>query len=152
MKILRVLSTLSVVAGAALVTADPGAVGWPQWGGPRGDFTVATTDLAARWPEKGPSELWRRPLGGGYSGIVVQDGRAYTSFRRGGEEVVIALATQSGDTIWQDRYAAKAVSQQTPGPPVPLDRVIPGTARLGPGPCVRVGFRRPGHSRGGIQR
>lgn len=53
---------------------------WCRWGGPRGDFHVATADLAEKWPEAGPKKLWRRDLGDGYSSIAFEDGVLYTMY------------------------------------------------------------------------
>ena len=75
---------------------------WPQWGGPRGDFTVVAGDLAETWPASGPPRLWRRPLGKGYSSIVARDGKLYTMYRQGSREVIAALDAATGKTLWLD--------------------------------------------------
>ncbi len=83
------------------------AEGWPTWGGPRRDFTVATTGLANVWADAGPNRLWSRALGDGYSAIAEEHGTLYTAYRRGGDDdVVAALEAQSGKTIWETQYAA----------------------------------------------
>ncbi|UCG31709.1 MAG: hypothetical protein JSU68_08570, partial [Phycisphaerales bacterium] len=56
---------------------------WLQWGGPNGDFTVQTTGLADKWPADGPVQLWKRPLGDGYSSILCKSGRLFTAYRDG---------------------------------------------------------------------
>jgi outer membrane protein assembly factor BamB len=93
-----------------IVLAFGGSAGaqsdWPQWGGPRRDFTVAVTGLAGKWPEGGPRQLWRRPLGDGYSAIAVEGNRLYTMYRRGDDEVAIALDATTGKTIWEYSYTA----------------------------------------------
>ncbi len=104
---------------AILTLALPAAADWPQWGGPERNFTAATKGLAAAWPEGGPKRLWQRELGEGYSGLAVVDGRLYTLYREGGDEVVIAVAADSGKTVWQHRY------------PVPLEGL---NTEHGPGP------------------
>ena len=35
--------------------AEAGGPSWPQWGGPRGDFTVDDEGLAASWGPDGPA-------------------------------------------------------------------------------------------------
>lgn len=74
---------------------------WPQWGGPRRDFTIPTARLARTWPENGPRRLWERPLGEGFSAIAMKDGRLFTMYRRGDEEVAVALEAATGNTIWE---------------------------------------------------
>lgn len=83
-----------------------GGPSWTQWGGPAQDFRAASEGLAATWPEEGPPVLWRRALGDGYSGIVVEDGRLYTMYRDGSEESVVCLDAGTGETLWEQRYQA----------------------------------------------
>ena len=65
-----------------VVTAQTAAPeSWPQWGGPRRDFTSSATGLATAWPAGGPRRLWSRPLGEGHSAVSVADGRVFTMYR-----------------------------------------------------------------------
>lgn len=79
---------------------------WTQWGGPNRDFKVEAIDLSTEWGERGPTQVWKRNLGEGYSSIVVDDGILYTMYRRGDDEVVVALDAEDGKTIWEYAYAA----------------------------------------------
>ena len=83
---------------------------WPQWGGLRGDFNVKADGLAESWPVGGPPELWKRPLGDGFSGIVTDSGELFTAYRDGSDEVVVAMSADEGQTIWEHRYPARARS------------------------------------------
>ncbi|MCY4074355.1 MAG: PQQ-like beta-propeller repeat protein, partial [Acidobacteria bacterium] len=103
---------------------------WPGWGGPRRNFTSDAVGLADAWPEEGPAELWRRPLGGGHSSILVDGGRLFTQYRPpdGGaseagredpdawreEEVVVALDAATGRTLWEHRYPASLEGLDVP--------------------------------------
>ncbi len=115
-------ATFCVVTLAAALIGAPTVAGaqegdWRQWGGPRGDFTAASTGLAERWPEAGPTELWSRPLGTGHTAILVADGRLFTMYREsrgegGGapwtpRESVIALDAATGETQWEFAYDSK---------------------------------------------
>jgi outer membrane protein assembly factor BamB len=73
---LLLAGTLEVPAGSA--QSSPA---WPQWGGPSRNFVVDAAPLATSWPEGGPREVWRRPLGDGHSSIVMEAGRLYTMYR-----------------------------------------------------------------------
>src|SRR5215467_1189181 len=64
---------------------------WTQWGGPNRNFKSPATGLAATWPEAGPRRLWARELGEGFSGIAIEGGRLFTMYRRGLQDVVIAM-------------------------------------------------------------
>src|SRR5580704_13958469 len=59
-------------SAAEIVTGRSGSVGgdWPRWRGPRGDGTWIGPKLSEHWP----AELklrWRKPIGGGYAGVIV---------------------------------------------------------------------------------
>jgi outer membrane protein assembly factor BamB len=79
---------------------------WLLWGGPRHDFTSPSTGLAASWPEAGPRKLWSHTIGDGYSGIAVEGTTLYTAFRRGGQDVVVAIDSRTGKNIWEYAYDA----------------------------------------------
>ncbi len=99
---------LLLTAALALLLANPTpADDWLRWGGPNGDFTVAAGALAESWPAAGPRELWRRPLGEGYSSILFRGGRLFTMYRDGDDEIVVALDASTGKTIWEHRETPK---------------------------------------------
>ena len=92
---------------------------WPQWGGPSRDF-VSRARIATSWPEAGPRQMWRRPLGDGFSSIVSDGAMAFTMYRDGADDVVVALDVATGKTVWETKYAA------------PFDETC--SQRLGPAP------------------
>ena len=96
------LTLLLLISGSASAQTS----GWPQWGGPNRNFKSDTTGLASSWPATGPRQLWSRELGEGYSSIVAADGTLYTMYRKGEDEIVIALDAQTGKTAWEYRYSA----------------------------------------------
>ena len=79
---------------------------WAQWGGPHRNFVSETKGLASSWPDAGPRRLWQRELGEGYSAIAVERGTLYTMYRKGDNEVAIALDAATGKTLWEYSYAA----------------------------------------------
>lgn len=46
---------------------------------------------------------WKRPLGSGYSGVVVADGRVVTAFSSGKDDLVAAFAVADGKELWRYR-------------------------------------------------
>jgi outer membrane protein assembly factor BamB len=100
------MKRLAPVLALALVGAD-----WPQFGGPQRNFAAAPAALAATWPVEGPRALWRRPLGEGYSAISVASSRLFTMYRRGEQEVVVALEAATGATAWEHAYQATFSSE-----------------------------------------
>ncbi len=93
----------NVPTTAAPATSDSIADGWPGWGGPSRDFSVASATGAWTWGEAGPSELWRHPLGPGEAAVVAAGDVLYTSFRDGDDEVVRAFDAASGERLWDHR-------------------------------------------------
>jgi outer membrane protein assembly factor BamB len=79
---------------------------WPQFGGPNRNFMVDSKGLADAWPAGGPKKLWMRPLGEGYSEISVDQGTLYTMYRKGEQEVAIAMDAATGKTRWEYAYNA----------------------------------------------
>ncbi len=89
-------------------TAFAGPADWTQWGGPNRNFMPEATGLAERWPDAGPKVLWSRELGPGHSAVSVEAGVLYTMYRKGDQDVVIALSASDGKTIWESSYDAPA--------------------------------------------
>ncbi len=98
---------LTIVLFSAMAMSAATAADWLRYGGPTADFKLSVKGLASSWPKTGPTELWSRELGGGYAGILVKGDRLYTMFRRGDDEVVTALDTSTGRTLWEHSYEAK---------------------------------------------
>lgn len=82
---------------------------WLTWGGKNRDFIVNTSGLADSWPAAGPKKIWTRPLGDGYSSIAFENGpdggTLYTAYRRGSDDVIIAMEAATGKTRWEYAYA-----------------------------------------------
>ncbi len=109
MNVITRFSWVPLVAGVAFggqfvfgQTSPP----WGQWGGPSRNFHVSAGRIAETWPESGPTQLWNRALGEGYSSILVDQGLLITMYREGDDEVVIALDANTGATTWQFGYDA----------------------------------------------
>jgi len=92
--------------GATMGLLSAPALGqWTQWGGANQDFKAASTGLSSQWSESGPQQLWKRPLGDGYSAIVTEADRLYTMYRTADKnEAVIALNSANGETVWEVKY------------------------------------------------
>ena len=79
---------------------------WPQFRGPRGDGTWRGPKLPETWPASGLKQLWRQPVGGGYAGVSVAEGRVVTMDRQTNPEVerVLCFDASSGQPLWQHTY------------------------------------------------
>jgi outer membrane protein assembly factor BamB len=116
------LSLPLLLASASFGTTAQSPSVTAQFGGPNRNFMYEASGLAATWPETGPKQLWKRPLGDGYSGIAAAaDGRLYSMYRADEQrEAVIALDAATGQTVWEFKYEApftkEYVLEQGPGP------------------------------------
>ena len=79
---------------------------WLQWGGPARDFHVDSASIGKNWPQAGPKQLWRQELGEGYSSVLVDGDTLVTMYRRGDDEVVVALDARTGNRRWEHAYRA----------------------------------------------
>ena len=88
---------------------SPQPDGWRQLGGPQRNFRVDSAAVAVAWDAAGPTRLWSRPLGEGYSSILADGDLLVTMYRRGDEEVIVALDAATGATRWEHAYHAPLV-------------------------------------------
>jgi outer membrane protein assembly factor BamB len=95
--------------------AEEASPSWHQWGGPDRNFHSESTGLATSWPASGPEAIWSRPLGEGYSTVVVDDGTLFTMYRDEPDELIVALAASTGETLWEHRYPAPLVEDMNYG-------------------------------------
>lgn len=91
-------------AGAPLVA---GADDWTGFRGPQRDGIARSTDLADGWAEQPIQEVWRRPVGPGWSSFALIGDRLFTQEQRGEEEAIVCMDAKSGETIWADTYPGR---------------------------------------------
>ena len=90
---------------------------WPNLFGPNHDNR---SDCAVNvdWNSERPPELWRIPIGTGYSSPIVIGRRVIVLHRLEDEEIVSCLDADSGETQWEHRYPTSFTcgSHYTSGP------------------------------------
>lgn len=106
---------------AAATTLSAAAENWPQYRGPDRTGIVTEKNLAQTWPEKGPSELWRKPTGTGFASPIGVDGKVYDFYLGEGNttDILEAFDADTGKSIWKKSVASKYV------PPFPGTRCTP---------------------------
>jgi len=85
---------------ADVATPLPAGPAFAQFLGPHRNATVTGVHLAREWEARPPVELWRRPMGAGWSGFAVADGLAVTQEQREGRAVVVAYDLETGAVRW----------------------------------------------------
>jgi len=83
------------------------AADWPGYLGPRRDGTSTETGLLRTWPAEGPEVLWTVPVGAGYGGPAVSEGKVYLLDRD--EKVGDTLRSfdlATGKELWRFAYEA----------------------------------------------
>lgn len=123
----------SLVAGIFLFADTARADDWPQWLGPRRDGVWREPGLLTKFPANGPSVRWRTPIGAGYSGPAVAQGRVFITdrvlpdgttnpedpfgrTRVEGKERVLCLEEATGKVLWKYDYDCPYTVSYAAGP------------------------------------
>jgi len=80
--------------------AIPLVAQWPGFRGARRDGVVRGVGLESDWAASPPEELWRRPVGPGWSSFALVGDRLCTQEQRGEDETVACYRASTGDPLW----------------------------------------------------
>ncbi|MBI1831442.1 MAG: PQQ-binding-like beta-propeller repeat protein [Planctomycetes bacterium] len=88
---------------------------WPQWRGPHRNG-ISNESITTSWPTGGPKQLWKAPVGEGFSSVAVVKGRVFTIFQDGRNESIVSWDAETGKEIWRFSYETAYKNDYGNGP------------------------------------
>ncbi|MDA1055190.1 MAG: PQQ-like beta-propeller repeat protein [Planctomycetota bacterium] len=99
---IALLTCWMILSGYAAIADE-----WPQWRGPQRDGVWRETGIIEEFKSDRIEAVWRQPIGAGYSGPTVADGRVYVTDRVAEPEQIERIHCfnwKTGEKAWSHQY------------------------------------------------
>ncbi|MFC2156265.1 PQQ-binding-like beta-propeller repeat protein [Acidobacteriota bacterium] len=99
------------------ISSQNGNAEWSQYRGPNRDGVAVTSPPLKAWPKGSqPFQVWKRPIGEGFSGIVIVGERFISAFSDDKTEFMAAFEKATGKEVWRTPLGDKFVEEMGNGP------------------------------------
>lgn len=97
-------TALGLLVSFLLIRPSIEAAEWNRFLGPHQNGTLERASLPDHWPDEGPQQLWRRPVGSGFAGPIVVNGQVVLFQREKNQEKIDTFDAKSGAPGWSFSY------------------------------------------------
>ena len=107
---------IRIPASTAVVERQARNMDLPRLMSADGNHVYNAQGLLRSWPQSGPKELWRVPVGVGKAGVTEVAGKAYTAGQSEGKQWALCLDARTGKTLWRQEIYDKEWKHIASGP------------------------------------
>ncbi|MXZ36594.1 MAG: PQQ-binding-like beta-propeller repeat protein [Acidobacteria bacterium] len=95
-----VLDIPGTASGTHTATVAGAETDFPQFLGPNRDARLPGPRLSTDWTRHPPKQIWKQPIGLGWSSFAIAGELAVTQEQRGSQQLVVAYRLRSGEVVW----------------------------------------------------